>query len=92
MKLRKAERDVPEWQTAGEILIGAAEGRNFIMHARIGMLRALNRNVERTFSPNRKDTHWGKRNLKRTSDQTPGQARARHHQPIIECDHRRQQT
>ena len=30
------------------------------MHARIGMLRALNRNVERVFNPDRKDTNWGK--------------------------------
>jgi len=35
--------------------------------ARIGMLRALNRHVERVFDPSRKDTHWGKRKLKRRS-------------------------
>jgi hypothetical protein len=35
------------------------------MHARIGMLRALNRNVERMFNPSLKDTQWGKRKLKR---------------------------
>jgi hypothetical protein len=46
-------------------LIGAAEGRDFLMHARIGMLRALNRHVERVFDTSRKDTHWGKRRLKR---------------------------
>jgi hypothetical protein len=44
---------------------GAAEGRDFLMHARIGMLRALNQHVERTFDQSRKDTHWGKRKLKR---------------------------
>jgi hypothetical protein len=33
------------------------------MHARIGVLRAIHRNVEREFNPNRKDTHWGKRKL-----------------------------
>jgi hypothetical protein len=27
-------------------LIGAAEGRDFMMHSRIGVLRALNRNVK----------------------------------------------
>jgi hypothetical protein len=26
---------------------------------------ALNRHVERVFNPDRKDTHWGKRKLKR---------------------------
>jgi hypothetical protein len=46
-------------------LIGAAEGRDFIMHARIGVMRALNRNVEREFDSSRKETHWGKRKLKR---------------------------
>jgi hypothetical protein len=43
----------------------AAEGRDFLMHARIVMLRALNRNVERVFIPDRKEPHWGKRKLKR---------------------------
>ena len=43
----------------------AAEGRGPLMHARIGMLRALNRHVERVFNPDRKDTHWGKRKLRR---------------------------
>ena len=35
------------------------------MMARIGVMRALNRHVERVFNPERKDTHWGKRKLKR---------------------------
>lgn len=35
------------------------------MFARIGMMKALNRNVERAFNPSRKETHWGKRKLKR---------------------------
>jgi hypothetical protein len=38
----------------------AAEDRGPLMHARIGVLRALNRNVERVFT-DRKDSHWGKR-------------------------------
>ena len=42
-KLPKAEQQHPAWQTATEILIGAAEGRDFLMHARIGVLRAINR-------------------------------------------------
>jgi hypothetical protein len=33
--------------------------------ARIGVMRALNRNVERVFNPDNKDTHWGKRKLER---------------------------
>jgi hypothetical protein len=65
MKLPTAEQDTAEWQAATEALIMAAENRGPLMHARVGMLRALNRNVERVFNPDRKDTNWGKRKLKR---------------------------
>jgi hypothetical protein len=65
MKLPKVEQNLDAWQTAVEALIMAAEDRGPRMHARIGMLRALNRNVERVFNSSRKDTHWGKRKLKR---------------------------
>jgi hypothetical protein len=65
MKLPKAEQNLPEWQTAIACLIGAAEGRDFLMHARVGMLRALNRHVERVFNRDRKDPHWGRRKLAR---------------------------
>jgi hypothetical protein len=64
MKLPKAEQQLEEWQTAIACLIGAVEGRDFVMHSRIGVLRALNRNVERTFT-DRKEMHWGRRNLER---------------------------
>ena len=64
MKLPKAEQDLEEWQTATGCLIGAAEGRDFLMHARIGVLRALNRNIERTLT-DRKEMQWGRRKLKR---------------------------
>jgi hypothetical protein len=33
MKLPKAEQDLEEWQTAVACLIGAAEGRDFLMRA-----------------------------------------------------------
>lgn len=59
MKLPKAEQNFAEWQAATEALIMAAEKRGPLMHARIGMLRALNRNVERVFNFDRKETHWG---------------------------------
>src|SRR6201999_4564433 len=58
MKLPNTKQDLPEWQTAIEQLIDAAEGRNFLMRATISMLRALNRNVERAFNTDRKETHW----------------------------------
>jgi hypothetical protein len=35
------------------------------MFARIGVIRALNRDVDRVFNPDRKDTNWGKRKFKR---------------------------
>jgi hypothetical protein len=35
------------------------------MMARIGIMRALNRNVVREFNSSRKDTRWRKRKLKR---------------------------
>ena len=56
---------LPEWQAAAEALLMAAEDRGPLLHARVGMLRALNRHVEREFNPDRKDPHWGKRKLKR---------------------------
>jgi hypothetical protein len=64
-KLPKADQQLDECQTAIGCLIGAAEGRDFMMHARIGMMRAINRHIERVFDPSRKDKHWGKRKLKR---------------------------
>ena len=65
MKLPKAEQNLEARQRAVEALIMAAEDRGSLMHARIGVLRALNRNVERVFNSSRKDTHWGKHKLKR---------------------------
>jgi hypothetical protein len=66
MKLPKAEQDLQEWQTATGCLIGAAEGRDFVMHSRIlVVLRALHCSVERTFNPARKDAHYARRKLKR---------------------------
>jgi hypothetical protein len=65
MKLPKAEQEAPEWQAATEALTMAAERCGPLLHARVGVLRALNRSVERTFNPDWKDGHWGKRKLKR---------------------------
>jgi hypothetical protein len=58
------EHHLDKWQTAIGCLIGAAEGLDFMMHSRIGVLRGLNRNVEQTFT-DRKEMHLGRRNLKR---------------------------
>ena len=63
-KLPKKESDLPEWQAAIEVLMLCSRGGPTMM-ARIGVMKALNRHVERVFNPDRKDTHWGKRKLKR---------------------------
>jgi len=64
-KLHKAEQDLDEWQAAVEALLLVVELDGPTMMARIGMMRALNRNVERVFNPSRKDKQWGKHKLKR---------------------------
>jgi hypothetical protein len=64
-KLPKKEHAAPQWQAAMEALILVAEHSGPTMFARIGFMRGLNRNVDRVFNPDRKDTHWGKRKLKR---------------------------
>jgi hypothetical protein len=63
-KLPKSESDLPEWQAAIEALMLCSRGGPTMM-ARIGVMKALNRHVERVFNPDRKETHWGKRKLKR---------------------------
>jgi hypothetical protein len=42
LKLPKSKQQSPEWQTAGEAVIMAAEDRGPLMHAYAGMMRALN--------------------------------------------------
>jgi hypothetical protein len=64
-KLPKAEHDSDEWQAAVEVLLLVVELGGPAMFARIGIMRALNRHVERVFNPERKDHHWGKRRLAR---------------------------
>ena len=60
----KSEPDLPEWQTAIEALMLCSRGGDPLL-ARIGVMKALNRGVERVFNSDRKETHWGKRKLKR---------------------------
>ena len=45
-KLPQKESDLPEWQTAIEVLMLCSRGGHSIM-ARIGVMKALNRHVER---------------------------------------------
>jgi hypothetical protein len=46
-------------------LLLVAEHKGPTMFARIGIMRALNRRVERVFNPDRKEHHWGRRKLAR---------------------------
>jgi hypothetical protein len=52
-KLPKAEHDTDEWQAAMEALLLVAELDGPPMFARIGVMKALNRHVERVFDPSR---------------------------------------
>jgi hypothetical protein len=61
IKLQQGEQHLEEWQAATEALIMAAEDCGPLMHARIGMLRALNRHVERVFDSSREAEHWSRR-------------------------------
>lgn len=61
----KAERNMPEVLTAAEMLTYTAERGWPTMFARMGVMQALNRHHVREFNPDRKDTHWGRRKLKR---------------------------
>ena len=53
-KLPKAEHDAKPWQAAMQGLMLVAEHDGPTMFARIGVMRALNRHVERVFDPSRK--------------------------------------
>jgi hypothetical protein len=65
-KLPKAMHDQPHWQDAVEHLLRASAGSaGWLMFAKMFMLRALHHGVERVFNTDRKETHWGKRKLKR---------------------------
>ena len=64
-KLPKAEHEAAEWQAAMEALILVATSGGPTMFARIGIMRALYRHVERVFNPDRKEHRWGRRKLAR---------------------------
>jgi hypothetical protein len=63
-KLPKKESDLPEWQAAIEALMLCSRGGDAML-ARIGVVKALNRHVERVFNTDAKERHLGKRKLKR---------------------------
>ena len=59
-QLPKAAQRLDEWQTAIEALLLVVKQNGPTMFARMGIMKALNRHVERVFNPDRKETHWGK--------------------------------
>jgi hypothetical protein len=61
----KAERKHPKVEIAADHLTRAAEQNYSMVFARMATLRAIHRNDERVFNPDRKDHHLGKRKLKR---------------------------
>jgi hypothetical protein len=63
--LPKKESALAEWQAAIEALMLVADRGGPTKFARIGVMRALNRHVEREFDPSRKEKHWGRRKLAR---------------------------
>ncbi len=66
-KLPKAEHGALEWQAAMQaLMLVATAGHGPTMLARIGIMKALSRNISRPFTetPSKK-THWGKRKLAR---------------------------
>lgn len=63
--LPEKEAALSEWQAAIEALMLVADRGGPTMFARIGVMRALNRHVERVFDPSRKEKHWGQRKLAR---------------------------
>jgi hypothetical protein len=61
--LPKAEQDL-NVAAVDRSLMGAADGRDFVMHSRIGVLHALNRNVKGLFNSGHKDTLEKARDIK----------------------------
>jgi hypothetical protein len=67
-KLPKVEHDADEWQAAMEALLLVAEQGGPPLFARIGIMRALNRHVERVFNPSRKEKHWERAGWREIND------------------------
>ena len=67
--LPEKETDLPDWQVAMEALLLVSRGGPPMM-ARIGIMKALNRHVERVFNSDREDTHWGNGSSRETNDRS----------------------
>ncbi len=69
--IAKAEHDMPEVQTAADLLTKAADHDGPVEFARIGTLRAINRHVERVFDPARKGSGMAPWKTSMTDDPGP---------------------
>ena len=65
--LPKKETDLPEWQAAIEALLLVSRSGPTML-ARIGVMKASNRHVERVFNPDRKETHGANGSSRGTND------------------------
>ena len=63
--LPTATQNEQPWQNAAEALLLVVNQNGPTMFARIGMMQALYPRGDRVFNRERKETHWGKRKLKR---------------------------
>jgi len=61
----ETERDHEKVLSAADHLTRSAEQNYPLFFARVATLQAIHRNKVRVFNPARKETHWGKRKLKR---------------------------
>ena len=61
----KADHNHPTVTVAADHLTRSAEQNYPMFFARAATLQAIHRHHQRVFNPERKDTHWGKRKLKR---------------------------
>jgi hypothetical protein len=60
-----SEHKMEKVQNAAHLVTRAAEHGGPMIFAQMGMMQAVHRHQKRVFNPDRKDTHWGKRKLKR---------------------------
>ena len=64
-EIPKSEHKMEKVQTAAHLVTRAAEHGGPMTFAQMGMLQAIHRHHKRVYTPDRKDTHWGKRKLNR---------------------------
>lgn len=68
IKLPADQHRHPKWQTAMRVLIQAAEERGPIMHAHVGMMQAIQKDLGPKFEPGKRvtpATRWVQRKLAR---------------------------